>query len=115
MAATSTKMSFLKTVFGCSFCMVLVTDSATAQIAFTKNAYLRTETKRIRREAAQIKTDYKESHLNPHQVSYKKGRSGRKRVKAKQESYQVDANGNAVYAAPVEFTHKRKAKRKPNN
>jgi hypothetical protein len=115
MAATSTKISSLKTVFACTFCVVLAAGSATAQTAFTSNAYLRAETKRIRRESAQIKTDYKETHLNPHKASYKKGRSGRKRARTNQDNYQVDANGNAVNAAPVEFTHKRKARRKPTN
>lgn len=114
MAANFTKIFFIKIVTGGFCCLLFSAGQTLAQTAFTNNAYLRAETKRIRREAAHIKTDYQESHLNPHKASYKKGRSVRKRAKANLANNPADANNNASNVAPVEFTHKRKARRKTN-
>lgn len=101
-----------------AFVFMLITLSlnlpVVAQIAFTNKAQLKAETRRSRREAARVEADYKESHLNTGNFTYKKGKSGRKQVEVQEgwESYQFNESGNVDYPEPVKLKLKRKAGRK---
>ncbi|MDQ4139952.1 MAG: hypothetical protein M3142_05455 [Bacteroidota bacterium] len=85
-----------------------------AQIAFTNDAQLKAETRRSRREAARIEADYKDSHLNTSNFTYKKGKSARKQVDALEgwETYQFNNTDNFIYTEPKKLKLKRKAERK---
>lgn len=112
MITAFTKVTILRTTFIFFLFLFGIGEPATAQIAFTNNAYLKAETRRNRRNAAQIETDYKETHLDKADFTHKKGKSGRKRVKAKdrRKNYYYDTNGKMVYYESVRFTFKRQVK-----
>ena len=108
-----TKVTIYRTAFIFSLFFFSTGEPVTAQIAFTNNAYLKAETRRSRRDAAQIETDLKETHLVKADFTHKKGKSSRKRLKAKdrRKNYYYDSNGKIVYSEPVRFTFKRQMKR----
>ncbi len=110
-----TQLFVLRMAF--AFCLFEfgIASSVSAQIIFTDNAQLKAETRRNQREAALIEADYKESHLDIANVTYKKGKINRKRVKKQNEweSYQFDDYGNALYKEPVKLI-KLKFKRQAN-
>lgn len=112
-----TRLYKIRTAFGISLFLISICDPVLAQIAFTDKADIKAETKRSRQDAAQIESDYKESHLNTADFTYKKGQPGRKQVKAQEQRgrNRFDAYGNVINSAPVQFSFKRKARRNANN
>ncbi|QMU30201.1 hypothetical protein [Adhaeribacter radiodurans] len=114
MVPVSTPFFYLKTAFVSIFFTLIFSLQASAQIAITNDAQLKAETRKSRREAARIKADYKESHLNTSNFTYKKGKSGRKQVDVQEgwESYQFTNNGNVLYTEPGKLKLKHKADRK---
>jgi len=70
--AAGVMLSFIFTVFAC--------PSAWAQITYKSRAAIKAETRKSKRDAAQVEADYKDSHLNTAHYTYKKGIVGRKKV-----------------------------------
>ncbi|PIQ20847.1 MAG: hypothetical protein COW65_12665 [Cytophagales bacterium CG18_big_fil_WC_8_21_14_2_50_42_9] len=65
-------LSVILTVFAC--------PSAWAQITYKSRSAIKAETRKSKRDAAQVEADYKDSHLNTAHYTYKKGVAGRKKV-----------------------------------
>ncbi|WP_192822941.1 hypothetical protein [Rufibacter sp. LB8] len=65
------------------FC--LLAQPSLAQVASLTPAQQEKELRRSLKEAKRLQTDFNESHLNMEAVAFKRGESGRKRVKGPQE------------------------------
>ncbi len=114
MNTTSLPRLFLKTFIVLIVITLSVNLKASAQIAFVGKSQLKAETKRNKREAARIESDYKETHLNTDHFTYKKGKSGRKRVEVEEswEDYKFNNPDHFTYSEPVKINFKRKSNRK---
>ncbi|PSR54395.1 hypothetical protein AHMF7605_13190 [Adhaeribacter arboris] len=114
MVSFFTPFFHLKAAFVFIFFTLISSLQVSAQIAFTNDAQLKAETRKSRREAARIEADYKESHLNTSNFTYKKGKAGRKQVDIEEgwESYQFNATNDFNYLEPKKLKLKRKANRK---
>ncbi|QNF31727.1 hypothetical protein HUW51_02945 [Adhaeribacter swui] len=104
----------LKTTFVFIIFMLGLHIQVSAQIAFVGNSQLKAETKRSKREAARIDSDYKETHLNTNYFTYKKGKASRKRVEVEEtwEDYKYNNLDQFTYTEPVKLKIKRKSNRK---
>ncbi|MDQ3290390.1 MAG: hypothetical protein M3Q05_03770 [Bacteroidota bacterium] len=114
MVLVSTSFLNLKTGLIFSALTLVLSLQVSAQIAFTNDAQLKAETRRSRREAARTEAEYKETHLNTSNFTYKKGKSGRKRVDIQEgwETYKFNGPENFIYTEPKNLKFKRKADRK---
>lgn len=110
MVINFTPSIFIKTIFVFVGFLFATSGQLSAQTVYTNKANLKAETKRSRKEAARIETEYKETHLNTVDLTYKKGEASHKRAKAqtKWDTYQDEKYDEVLYTAPV----KPKANRK---
>lgn len=87
---------------------------ASAQISYLSSADVKAETRKSKREAARYEADYKESHLNLADHSFKKGQSGRKSVMVQEipADYNHDQEINIIYQEPKKTRAQKKLLRK---
>ena len=114
MNTISLPLFFLKTVFVLTIIILSLNIQASAQIAYLGNSQLKAETKRNKREAARIESDYKETHLNTNYFTYKKGKASRKRVEVEEgwEDYMYNNPEHFAYTEAFKIKLKRKGNRK---
>lgn len=101
---------FFKTAFALIIITVSLNLQASAQIAYFGNSKLKAETKRNKREAARIESDYRETHLNTNYFTYKKGKASRKRVVVEEGWEDYMYNNPEHFASTEAFKLKLKSK-----
>lgn len=105
-----TPLSALNTAFVVVAFILITSEQAAAQIVDTRNTHLKAETKRSRKEAAKIEADYKETHLNTIDLTYKKGEASHKRAKAQTrwDTYQDERYDDVIYTESARRKNNRK-------
>jgi hypothetical protein len=87
------------------FC--LLAQPCLAQVEFLTPAQQKKEMRRSLKEAKRLKTDYNESHLNMRGINFKRGESGRKRVKDPQEQDEMLMNEDGTAATKPKLKPKK--------
>lgn len=112
-----------RTVWMCGFGLLLFfllgTLPGYAQVSHETSAKHEQELRQSLKEASQLKTTYKDTHLNTDAYTFKKGAAGRRRVhKDNRDEYQFNMSGEPVKKRRLfkkKRQHKQRDRRKRDN